>query len=469
MFDRTTRPRSKAAYLGAALGSALWILAPIGAVAEEDPKILAREIYSDLIAFPSTESHGGSAAIAKYAAGRLVEAGFSERDVQILGPSPEAAGVLARFRGGDGREPVLLLAHLDVVEALPEDWSTPPFELVEKDGYFYGRGTSDNKAGAVALLANFIRLKREGFEPSRDFILLLTGDEETEMNSIVYFANEKRELIDAAFAINSDGGGIETDGGQPLAFVVQAAEKIYSTLRLEVANRGGHSSRPRADNAIYELAEALLRLRAHQFPVSLNDVTRSYFSEAAQFYEPEMAAAMKALAEDRASQADIARLDSSVQLRTLMRTTCVATQLEGGHAENALPQMAAANVNCRILPQESPDEIVATVRRVLANDAVRVTVAYEPIASPPSPLTPDVMGPVVQVATAMYPGVPVITDMSAGATDGLHLRNVGIPTYGVSALGEDTDDIRAHGRDERVRVQSFYDAVEYWYRLLRAL
>jgi acetylornithine deacetylase/succinyl-diaminopimelate desuccinylase-like protein len=469
MFDRTTGPRSKAAYLGAALGSALWILAPIGAMAEEDPKVLAREIYSDLIAFPSTESHGGSAEIAKYAAGRLVEAGFSERDVQIMGPSPEAAGVLARFRGRDGREPVLLLAHLDVVEALPEDWSMPPFELIEKDGYFYGRGSSDNKAGAVALLANFIRLKREGFEPPRDFIMMLTGDEETEMNSVAYFANEKRDLIDAAFAINSDGGGIETDDGQPLAFVVQAAEKVYLTLRLEVANRGGHSSRPRADNAIYELAEALLRLRAHQFPVGLNEVTRSYFEQAAQFHEPEMAAAMRALAEDRASQADIARLDSSVQLRTVMRTTCVATQLEGGHAENALPQMAAANVNCRILPQESPDEIIATIRRVLANDAVRVTVDYEPVASPPSPLTPDVMGPVVKVATAMYPGIPVITDMSAGATDGLYLRNVGIPTYGVSALGGDTDDVRAHGRDERVRVQSFYDAVEYWYRLLHAL
>jgi acetylornithine deacetylase/succinyl-diaminopimelate desuccinylase-like protein len=441
----------------------------LGAAAEEDPKVLAREIYSDLIAFPSTESHGGSAEIAKYAAGRLLAAGFSERDVQIMGPSPEAAGVLARFRGRGGREAVLVLAHLDVVEALPEDWSMPPFELIEKDGYFYGRGSSDNKAGAAALLANFIRLKREGFEPSRDFIMMLTGDEETEMGSAAYFANEKRDLIDAAFALNSDGGTIEIDAGKPLAFVVEAAEKVYLTLRLEVANAGGHSSRPRADNAIYELAEALLRLQAHQFPVSLNEVTRSYFSQAAQFHEPSMAAAMRALAEDRASPADIARLDSSVQLRTVMRTTCVATQLEGGHAENALPQMAAAIVNCRILPQESPEEIVATVRRLLANDAIRVTVDYEPVESPPSPLTADVMDPVAKIAAEMYPGIPLITSMSAGATDGLYLRNVGIPTYGVSALGEDTDDIRAHGRDERVRVQSFYDAVEYWYRLLRAL
>jgi acetylornithine deacetylase/succinyl-diaminopimelate desuccinylase-like protein len=312
-------------------------------------------------------------------------------------------------------------------------------------------------------------LKREGFEPSRDFIMLLTGDEETEMASVAYFANEKRDLIDAAFALNTDGGMIETDAGQPLAFVVQAAEKVYLTLRLEVTNPGGHSSRPRADNAIYELAEALLRLRTHQFPVSLNEVTRSYFGQAAQFHEPEMAAAMRALSEDRASQADIARLDSSVQLAIAMRTTCVATQLEGGHAENALPQMASAIVNCRILPQQSPDEIIATVRRVLGTDSVRVTTVYEPVASPPSPLTPDVMDPVAKVAAEMYPGIPVIADMHAGATDGLYLRNVGIPTYGVSALGKDTDDIRDHGRDERVRVESFYDSVEYWYRLLRAL
>jgi acetylornithine deacetylase/succinyl-diaminopimelate desuccinylase-like protein len=469
MYFRSTRPNSKPADWIVALAGVFWVLLPLGAVAEEDPKVLAREIYSELIAFPSTEAHGGSAEIAKYAAGRLIEAGFAEQDVQIMGPSPQAAGVLARFHGRGEREPVLVLAHLDVVEALPEDWSVPPFELIEKEGYFYGRGTADNKAGAAALLTNFIRLKREGFEPSRDYILMLTGDEETEMNSAAYFATEKRDLIDAAFALNSDGGTIEAHAGQPAAFVVEAAEKVYLTLRLEVTNPGGHSSRPRADNAIYELAEALLRLRAHQFPVSLNDATRRYFSQAAQFHEPEMAASMKALAEDRASEADIARLDSLVELRIVMRTTCVATQLDGGHAENALPQTAAAIVNCRILPQESPDEIIATVRRVVANDAVRVTVAYEAIASPPSPLRADVMDPVVQIAAEMFPGIPVITDMSAGATDGLHLRNAGIPTYGVSALSEDTDDHRAHGRDERVRTQAFYDSVEYWYRLLRAL
>ena len=468
MADRIKKRKSTISYWSLAVVCALFGIAPLAA-GEEDSRILAREIYSDLIAFPSTESHGGSADIAKYAAGRLVQAGFAEQDVQILGPSPQAAGVLARFRGRGEGDPVLVLAHLDVVEALPEDWSMPPFELVEKGGYFYGRGASDNKAGAAALLANFIRLKREGFEPSRDFIMLLTGDEETEMNSIAYFANEKRDLIDVPFALNSDGGTLETEAGKPMAFVVEAAEKVYLTLRLEVVNPGGHSSRPRADNAIYELAEALLRIGAHQFPVSLNDVTRSYFGQAAQFHEPEMAAAMRALAEDRASEADIARLDSLVQLRIAMRTTCVATQLDGGHAENALPQMAAAIVNCRILPQESSDETISTLRRVIANDAVRVTVVYDAIASPPSPLTAGVMDPILQIAAEMFPGIPVITQMSAGATDGLHLRNAGIPTYGVNPLGEDTDDHRAHGRDERVRVQAFYDSVEYWYRLLRAL
>jgi acetylornithine deacetylase/succinyl-diaminopimelate desuccinylase-like protein len=469
MFDRIARLGSKSVQLGAALTSVLWILAPMAARAEEDPNVLVREIYADLIAFPSTESHGGSAEIAKYAADRLIAAGFPEQDVQILGPRPEVAGVLARFRGRGERAPVLMLAHLDVVEALPEDWSMPPFELIEKDGYFYGRGSADNKAGAATLLANFIRLKHEGFEPPRDFILLLTGDEETEMKSIAYFANEKRELIDAAFALNTDGGRIESKDGKPLAFSVQAAEKVYMTLRLEVDNPGGHSSRPRADNAIYELAEALLRLQAHQFPVSLNEATRSYFRQAAQFNEPEMAASMRALADDRASQSDIARLDSLVQLRILMRTTCVATQLEGGHAENALPQMAAAIVNCRILPQQTPEEVVAAVRQVLANDAVKVTVVYEPFLSPPSPLTPEVMEPVARIAEQMYPGIPVLTEMSAGASDGSYLRNAGIPTYGVSALAEDSDDIRAHGRDERVRVKSLYDSVAYWYRLMRAL
>ena len=439
------------------------------AAAGEDSRPLAREIFSVLVGLPSSQSRGGSEQAAKYAAKLLIEAGFPEMDVRVLGPSPSAAGVLARFRGRGEREPVLVLAHLDVVEALREDWSTEPYELIEKDGYFYGRGTSDNKAGAVALLANFIRLKREGYEPPRDLIMMLTGDEETDMFSVTYFTNEHREEIDSAFALNTDGGEITTDDGKPRAFVVQAAEKVYLTLRVEVTNPGGHSSRPRSDNAIYELAEALIRLQAHEFPVSLNEVTRNYFKQAARFHDPETADSMVALSEDRATADDIARLDSRVALKIMMRTTCVATQLEGGHAENALPQLAAAIVNCRVLPHESAEALVATVRRVLANDAIRLTIVSPAIESPPSPLTPSVMQAITSVAEEMVPGVPVIADMSAGATDGLHLRNAGIPTYGVSALGQDPDDVRAHGRDERIRVEDFYRSVEYWYRLLRAL
>ena len=456
--------------------SAVWclVLGMLGtglsaATAGEDSRPLAREIFSVLVGLPSSQSRGGSEQAAKYAAKLLIEAGFPEMDVRVLGPSPSAAGVLARFRGRGEREPVLVLAHLDVVEALREDWSIDPYELIEKDGYFYGRGTSDNKAGATALLANFIRLKREGYEPSRDLIMMLTGDEETDMFSVTYFTSEHREEIDSAFALNTDAGEITTDDGRPLAFAIQAAEKVYLTLRVEVTNPGGHSSLPRSDNAIYELAEALIRLQAHEFPVSLNEVTRNYFKQGARFHHPETAASMVALSEDRATADDIARLDSLVSLKTQMRTTCVATQLEGGHAENALPQLAAATVNCRVLPHESTEALVATVRRVLANDAIRLTIDSPAIESPPSPLTPSVMQAITSVAEEMVPGVPVIADMSAGATDGLHLRNAGIPTYGVSALGQDPDDVRAHGRDERIRVEDFYRSVEYWYRLLRAL
>jgi acetylornithine deacetylase/succinyl-diaminopimelate desuccinylase-like protein len=452
-----------------ALANLLIALVAHGASAEGGADPLARKILADLIAYPSSQDRDGSAGVARYAADQLLKAGFSAEDVQVVGPSDSASGVLARYRGRGEREPVIVLAHLDVVSARREDWSLEPFVLTEKDGYFYGRGSTDNKAGAATLLANFIRLRREGYEPSRDFVLILTGDEETDMESIGYFVSEHRDEIDAEFALNSDGGGVHTEDGKPVAFLVQAAEKVYLTLRAEVANPGGHSSLPRDDNAIYELAEALLRLQAFRFPVSLNEVTRNYFAQASRFREPALAASMVALAEDRATRDDIARLDSSVMLRAMMRTTCVATQLEGGHAENALPQMAAATINCRVLPQDSTDEVIASVERALGNGEIQLSVADEYVASPPSPLTPSLMKIITELSAGVFPGVPVIADMSTGATDGLYLRNAGIPTYGVSALGRDPNDVRAHGRDERVRIDDFERAVEYWYRLLRAL
>jgi len=468
MTPARTAPIAGLARTSFAVAALLIGILPISGSADDGSDALAREILADLIAIPSSPDRDGSAGIARYAADRLLAAGFPAEDVQVMGPSAAASGVLARYRGRGESEPVIVLAHLDVVSALRADWSMEPFELTEKDGYFYGRGTQDNKAGAALLLANFIRLRREGYEPPRDFIMMLTGDEESEMNSVSYFTHEQRDAIDAAFVLNTDGGRIDLEDGKPVAFIVQAAEKVYMTLRAEVTNSGGHSSLPRDDNAIYDLAAALIRLQKFKFPVSLNEVTRNAYLQSAQFYESGVAAAMRALAEDRATQQDIALLDTSVRLRGMIRTTCVATQLEGGHAENALPQMAAAIINCRMLPQQSPDEVIALLGQTLGS-GVRLTVTYEPVAGPPSPLSPDLMTLITDLATDMYPGIPVVAEMGLGATDGLYLRNAGIPTYGVSALGEEMTDARSHGRDERVGIADFDRAVEYWYRLLRAL
>lgn len=448
----------------------LWVcMLPTSALANADSDRRARDLYEDLVNFPSSQNRGGTEAIARYVARTLLDGGFPAEDVHVLGPRPEIMGVVVRYRGrGEGR-PVMMMAHLDVVEAEREDWSMDPFTFVEKDGYFYGRGTSDNKAGAANLVANFLRLKKEGFVPARDMIMVLSGDEETVAESIKYLLTEQRDLVDAEFSLNSDGGGIPYVDGRPAAFVIQGAEKVYVTYKLEVANPGGHSSVPRPDNAIYELAAGLVKLAEYNFPVSLNDVTRSYFQQAALSQAPETAAAMQALVNDSATPGQLALLSQSPVYNSMMRTTCVATGLLGGHAENALPQMAQATVNCRVLPQDSPAQVEATLKQVLGDDGIQVTAIFPAVASPPSPMTPAIMELLGGVAGQMYPGLPIIGQMSTGATDGLHTRNAGIPTYGVSALGGDPADIRAHGRDERVGVESFYKALEYWYRLMKSL
>mgnify|MGYP000020221249 FL=1 len=439
------------------------------AAASEEFDVIARDLYEDLVNIPSSEPRGGSAEIAAFAAKTMLEGGFAAEDVHLLGPRPEVMGVVVRYRGrGQGR-PVMMMAHMDVVDALREDWEMDPFTFIEKDGYFYGRGTSDNKAGVVTLMANFLRLKKEGFVPARDMIMVLSGDEETAAESIMYMLKEHRDLVDAEFSLNSDGGGIPYMDGKPSAFVIQGAEKVYLTLKLEVTNPGGHSSVPRPDNAIYELAQGLVNLSQYQFPVSLNDVTRSFFKESARFQEPETARAMQALASDSATAEQLALLAKSAVYNSTMRTTCVATQLHGGHAENALPQTAQAIVNCRVLPQDSPDQVQETLRRILANDRISMTSVFPAVASPPSPMTPAIMELLGGVSAQMYPGLPVMGKMSTGATDGLHVRNAGIPTYGVSALGADMNDIRAHGMNERVSVDAFYKAMEYWYRLMKNL
>ncbi len=431
---------------------------------------LARELLRELVEIDTTHSTGSTTVAAQAMAAHLIAAGFPERDVQVLEEVPRKGNLVVRLRGRDATsKPVLLLAHLDVVEADPADWTLDPFKFIERDGYYYGRGTIDDKDEAAIHVANLIRLKDEGFLPDRDIILTLTADEEGgENNGVDWLLKNHRDLVDAAFAINEGGGGA-LKNGQHLSNHVQASEKVFQNFRLEVTNSGGHSSLPVKDNAIYRLADALARLRDYDFPVKLNEVTRTFFQRSSAVVGPELGAAMRGILQDPPDPASIARLASIPVYNSRMRTTCVATLLDAGHAENALPQRAQALVNCRILPNELPAEVQHTLETVIADSQVTVTLVGDANPSPPSPLTPEVLGPIEIITEAMWPGVPVIPTMSTGATDGLYLRKAGIPVYGVSGVFLDIDDNRAHGRDERILASSFFDGQEFLYRLTKAL
>jgi acetylornithine deacetylase/succinyl-diaminopimelate desuccinylase-like protein len=431
---------------------------------------LEREILEQLIAINTSDSAGGSPAAANAMADRLRAAGMPAADVRVLGPNPRIQGLVARYRGRSAaRKPILLMAHLDVVDARREDWSTDPYRMVEQDGWYYGRGTNDNKAGAAMLVANFIRYRREGFVPERDLIIVLTGDEETAGDNIRWLAAEHRDLIDADFALNTDGGGGDYRDGKPIRFNVQAAEKIYQSFVLEVRNKGGHSSRPVADNAINRLSRGLVRLAEHQFPVRLNEVTRAFFARGAAAETPALAAAMRQVAATGAPAAAVRLSEASPYYNSVLRTTCVATRLLAGHADNALPQLARATVNCRILPDQSVDSVEATLRRLVADTGIHFSRVADARPSPPSPLRPDLMQPLEALTGRYWPGVPIVPEMSTGATDGLYTRNAGIPTYGVAAIFDDLNDARAHGRDERVGVREYHLAAEYWYELVKLL
>ena len=432
---------------------------------------LAAAILEELVEIRTLSGSPATVEAAEAMAARLRAAGFPSEDVRVVGPEPGVGNLVARYRGdSSGGAPILLMAHLDVVDARPEDWSVEPFTLSEQDGWWYGRGTTDNKAGAAMLVANFIRYREEGFVPSRDLIVVLTGDEETTSASIKWLVGEGREHIDEpAFALNTDsGGGILRDGEEAM-FGVQASEKIYLTFRLEVKNPGGHSSRPMPENAIYRLAEGLTQLADHRFPIELNEVTRAFFERSAALETGELAADMRAVAATPPDSSAAERLAGSPYYNALMRTTCVATRLEAGHADNALPQTAAAIVNCRVLPGGSPEAVERTLKEVLADDEIAISRVNVPTASPPSPLTAEILGPIEALAADMWPGVPVVPLMSTGATDGLYVRNAGVPVYGVSAIFEDQDDARAHGKDERIGIDRFYEALEFWHRLVRDL
>jgi len=443
------------------------------AVANDTPhQALARDILAELVAINTAPSGGPDLRPAVQAmAARLRNAGFAEDDITVVESTDRIVNLVARYRSSrPARRPLLMMAHIDVVEALPEDWTVEPYELTEKDGWLYGRGTTDNKAGAAMLVANFIRLKREGFEPNRDLIVMLTGDEETTGTGASLLATQHRDLIDAEYALNTDGGMVITsEDGEPQAFIVQTAEKMYVSYLFEATDPGGHSSLPRADSAISRLSRTLVALEELDFPIDLNETSRAFFRLYAPLAEPAARPLLRGLLENPEDPALSAELVKWPYFNALARTTCVATMLEGGHAENALPQTARATVNCRVLPQSTAEETEKTLREIAAPEGVTVSRIAPTVPSPPSPLDPAIVEPITRVAAEFWPGVPVIPEMSTGATDGLFVRNAGIPVYGVSAIAENPGGQRAHGQDERIRVESYYDALEYWYRLVKLL
>lgn len=432
---------------------------------------LATEIFREMIGQNTAPSGGNDLRpTVESIVARLRAAGFSEDDMTLVYSGEKLPNLVIRYRSVDERRrPILMMAHLDVVEALPSDWSVAPFTMTEADGYYYGRGTTDNKAGAAILVANLIRLKRENFRPDRDLIVMLTADEESTGAGALKLANEHRALIDAEFALNTDGGLVLERDGVAQAFMMQTGEKVYVSYRLEATDPGGHSSVPRADSAISRLARTLVALHEFRFPIELNETTRVFFERTAASLtnaEAEIVAAVLAGAPDAEVSA---ALDAFPYINSLMRTTCIATLIAGGHAENAIPQTATADVNCRVLPQFEEAGVRNALAALAAPNNVSVTKIQPFRPSPPSPLNPEIVSAVTDVAQEFWPGIIVVPEMSTGATDGLFVRNVGIPVYAVSAIAEDPDDIRAHGRDERIRIDAFEDATDYWYRLVKNL
>jgi acetylornithine deacetylase/succinyl-diaminopimelate desuccinylase-like protein len=431
---------------------------------------LAREIYRELVEINSSPS-GDSVQAAKAMARRLLAAGFPAADVRVLAASPKRGNLVARLRGTGKRRPILLVAHLDVVEAKREDWTTDPYKLVEKDGYFYGRGTSDDKYMAAAWVANLVRYKREGYKPDRDLILVLETDEETSDSNglgMVWLLKNHRDLLDGELALN-EGGGVGVKDGKPMWNSLQTTEKLFQSFWLEVTNPGGHSSQPRKDNAIYQLANGLTRLEKYEFPVMLNVTTRRYFEKMAELETGERAADLKAVLAPTPEPGALARLSALPPFNAQLRTTCVATRLEGGHADNALPQRARAMVNCRILPGQTVENVQQAIERALADDKIKVSTVARDTASEPSPLDKELVATIEKLTPKFWPGIPVVPTMSAGATDGRFLRNAGIPTYGHSGLASDIFDVRAHGKDERVNVKAFLAGNEYLYELVKLL
>jgi acetylornithine deacetylase/succinyl-diaminopimelate desuccinylase-like protein len=469
--------------IGAALGTlCLQLACSAGPQKDDVTRAMARDIFKQLVEINTTDSVGSNTVAAKAMAQRLLDAGFPASDVTVVGPDDRKGNMVARYHGKAGSKlrPVLIIAHLDVVEAKREDWTTDPFQFVEQDGYFYGRGTQDMKVSDAIVVTDFIRLKKEGFVPERDIILALTSDEEGgPSNGVDWLLKNRKELIDAEFALNPDSGGMVTDHGKNLTMEFEATEKLYGDFELMATNPGGHSSLPKPDNAIYHVIDALALVQKTPFPFELNTVTREYFTQMARIETGQTAADMRAILTPTPDPAAIARLSQDAKYNSTLRTTCVATMMSGGHAPNALPQQAQANVNCRIFPGHSQEDIRLELVK-LFNDP-KLSVRYQSDAKvvsdhgsdrkamAPPPLRTDVMDSLRGVTGKLWPGAAVVPIMMTGASDSIYTMAAGIPSYGICGVAIDKEDVRMHGKDERVLVESYYTGVEFYYEFLKKL
>ena len=468
------------ACLATAASSLLAQTAPAYTPPDPATKKLALDIFRQIIDINSTDSVGSVTEVSKALQQRFLDAGFPASDIFIGGPNDRKENLVVRYHGTGAHPPILFIGHEDVVEARREDWTTDPFEFLEKDGYYYGRGTQDMKDGDAMLVTTFLRLHSEGFKPDRDLILALTADEEGgKSNGVDWLLKNHPELMKAAFAFNPDGGGVELQNGKAISADVDASEKLYADYQLTVTNPGGHSSLPVPDNAIYHLADGLQRLQNYQFPSELNAITRAYFEKLATLEPAATAADMRAMLASSPDPAAIARLSVSAEWNSTMHTTCVATRLQAGHANNALPQMAEANVNCRILPGHSREEVRQDLIRVFNDPKIAVKYvdngggihsgAPDSKGPPPVALDPTVMKPLEKLVAAYWPGTPVVPDMATGASDSIFTNAAGIPTYNWSAVELETNDIRAHGKDERLPETSFWKGVQFWHEYVRMI
>ena len=473
------RPMRGAAALLGAMGM---VGAALAAQPEAGPqdRALAHDIFKELVEINTTDSTGSTTVAANAMRRRLLDAGFPQADVVVSGPNDRKGNLVVRYRGktGSTRKPILVIGHTDVVEAKRSDWSMDPFKFTEQDGYFYGRGTQDMKVSDAIAVADFIRMHKEGYVPDRDIILALTADEENgRFNGVDWLLKNHRELVDAEYVLNPDGGQVRTD--KPPAVEFEAAEKMYGDYEVSATNPGGHSSLPTPDNAIYHVVDALAAIQHYRFQPELNAVTREMYGAMAKMETGETAADMRAILKDPLDQQAAERLSKDARYNSTLRTTCVATMLEGGHAPNALPQHAAANVNCRIFPGHSQEEIRQTLIKVINdpkvsvrskdlkgevsdNDTPRTSMAVPPLRD-------DVMRSLREVSQRMWPGTTVIPIMETGSSDSIYTMAEGLPSYGICGVAIDRDDNRMHGRDERVKAQAFYDGLEFYYLLLKSL